>query len=70
MDLSKTFGCIPPDLSIARLHTFGLTFDTVIFIYSYLNERKKTLLNEQILRHFSNTFRCPTRIGFLSNRVS
>ena len=40
MDLSKAFDCIPRDLLIAKLHAYGLDFDTVIFLHNYLKHRK------------------------------
>ena len=39
MDLSKAFDCIPHDLLVAKLHAYGLSEDTVTFIYSYLKRR-------------------------------
>ena len=41
MDLSKAFDCIPHDLLVAKLHTYGLTEEAVTFIYSYLKRRKQ-----------------------------
>ena len=41
MDLSKAFDCIPHDLLVAKLHAYGLSEDTVTFIYSYLKRRKQ-----------------------------
>ena len=41
MDLSKAFDCIPHDLIVAELHAYGLSEDTVTFIYLYLKHRKQ-----------------------------
>ena len=44
MDLSKSFDCIPHDLLVAKLHAYGLSEDTVTFIYSsYLKRRKQSV---------------------------
>ena len=37
----KAFDCIPHDLHIAKLHTYGLSEDAVTFLYSYLKLRKQ-----------------------------
>ena len=39
MDLSKAFDRIPHDLLVAKLHAYGLSNDSVTFIYSYLKRR-------------------------------
>ena len=43
MDLSKPFDCIPHNLLIAKLHAYGLSFDTVTFLNSYLKDRKRNV---------------------------
>ena len=43
MDLSKAFDCILHDLLIAKVHAYGLGFDTVAFLFTYLKERKQKL---------------------------
>ena len=41
MYLSKAFDCIPHDLLMAKLYTFGLYMDAMTFIYSYMKRRKQ-----------------------------
>ena len=55
MDLSKGFVCIPHNSPIARLHAYGLSFDTVTFLNLYLKDRKQ---NARI----NNTFRASQNI--------
>ena len=50
MDLSKAFDCIPHDLLITKLHTYGFSEKTVIVIYSYLNHRKQNVKIENFLK--------------------
>ena len=40
-DLSKAFGCIPHDLLVAKCHAYGLSMDTITFIYSYMKRGKQ-----------------------------
>ena len=45
-DLSKTFGCLRHDLSIAKLTPYGFDQLSLCFIFSYLSDRtKKTKVN-------------------------
>ena len=43
MDLSKAFDCISHDLLTAKLHAYGLSFDTVTCLNSYLKDRKQNI---------------------------
>ena len=52
MDFSKVFDCNPRDLLIAKLHGYGFSQKTVIFIYSYLKRRKQKVK----VNNFSSDF--------------
>ena len=52
MDLSKAFDWIPHDLLIAKPHAYGLSFDTLTFLNSYLNDRKKNVRTNNIFSAF------------------
>ena len=54
MDLSKPFDCIPHDLLIAKLCAYGLSFDTVTFVNSYLKVRKQNVRINNIFSAFHN----------------
>ena len=43
MELSKTLDSIPRDLLIAKLNPYGLSLDTVIFLCSFVKDRKQIL---------------------------
>ena len=40
-DLSKAFDCIPHDPLIAKMHAYGLHFDTVTFLHNYFKHLKQ-----------------------------
>ena len=56
MNLSKAFDCVPHDLLIAKLHAYGLSFDTVTFLNSYLKDGKQNVRINNIFSVFQNIF--------------
>ena len=56
MDLSKAFDCVPHDLLIAKLHAYGLSFDTATFLNSYLKDGKQNVRINNIFSVFQNIF--------------
>ena len=43
MGLSEAIDCIPHNLLIAKLHAYGLDFDTVTFLHNYLKHQKQSV---------------------------
>ena len=41
MDLSKAYDCLPHDLLIAKLEAYGLGYNSLRFLYSYLSNRSQ-----------------------------
>ena len=46
-DLSKAFDCLPHELRIAKLHSYGFSTNALRLIHSYLsNRRQRTKINK------------------------
>ena len=54
MDLSKAIDCIPHDLFIAKLHAYGMSFDTVTFLNSSWKGWKQNVRINNIFSAFDN----------------
>ena len=52
MGLSKAFHCIPHNLLVAKLHAYGLDFDTVTFLLNYLKHQKQSVKINNISSFF------------------
>ena len=47
IDLLKAFDCLPHELLIAKLHSYGFSLNSLRLIHSYLsNKRHRTKINE------------------------
>ena len=47
-DLSKAFDCLPHDLTVAKLHAYGFSIESLKLINSYLTESKQRVeINDQ-----------------------
>ena len=54
MDLSKAFDCIPHDLLIAKLSAYGLNGNVLIYIYTYLKNRKQRVRVNNVCSDFKD----------------
>ena len=43
MDLSKAIDCIPHDLLIVKIHTYGFSIDSLQIVFSYWKGRKQNV---------------------------
>ena len=64
MDLLKAFDCIPHDQLIAKLHTYDLDFDTIMFLYNYLKHQKQSAKISNISTFSELCFRVYYRIQY------
>jgi len=53
MDLSKAFDSIPHNLLVAKLHSYGLTYNACNFIHSYLSHRKQRVKQNDIFSEWA-----------------
>ena len=53
-DLSKAFDCIPHDLLIAKLAAYGLSEEALMYILSYLSNRKQCVRINDTYSEFEN----------------
>jgi len=57
IDLSKAFDCLPNGLLLAKLYAYGFSYNTCLFMKSYLSSRKQRV---KIGNHYS-PWACPSR---------
>ena len=53
MDLSKAFDCVPHDLLLAKLATYGIDDNLILYIHSYLLNRKQCVCINNTLSEFN-----------------
>ena len=54
MDLSKTFDCLPHNLLIAKLAAYSADENLLVYIYSYLSNRKQCVRINNVQSRFQN----------------
>ena len=57
MGLSKAFDCVPYDLLLGKLADYGIDDNLILYIYSYLWNRKQCVSINNILSEFNNSNR-------------
>ena len=53
MDLSKAFDCVPRDLLLAKLAAYDIDDNLILYIHSYLLNRKQCVCINNILSEFN-----------------
>ena len=53
MDLSKAFDCVPHDLLLAKIAAYGIDDNLILYIHSYLLNRKQCVCINNILSEFN-----------------
>ena len=54
MDLSKAFNCVPHDLLIAKLAAYSVDENLLMYLYSYLSNRKQCVRINNVHSSFQN----------------
>ena len=54
MNLSKAFDCVPHDLLIAKLAAYSVDENLLMYIYSYLSNRKQCVRINNVHSRFQN----------------
>ena len=54
MDISKAFGCVPHDLLITELVAYSVEENLLMYIYSYLSNRKQCIHINNVHSKFQN----------------
>ena len=57
MDLSKVFDCLPHDLMVAKLETYGLSKESLQLISDYLSYRKQRTKTGSAYSDWANVIR-------------
>ena len=70
MNLPKPFDCIPHDLLISKLYTYGYSQNSVTYIYSYLKRRKQKVKVNDLLSEFLTLLSgVPQKVRLSSNII-
>ena len=54
MDLSKAFNCVPHNLLIAKLSAYSVDENLLMYLYSYLSNRKQCVRINNVHSSFQN----------------
>ena len=67
MDLSKALDCLPPDMLIVKLVAHSVDENLLIYIYSYLSNRKQSVRINNVHSSFQNAIVGPTLFNCFFN---
>ena len=57
MDLSKAFDCLPHNLLLLKLKTYGLSDSALDLLFSYLHQRKQCIKFENVCSNFNYMYK-------------